>query len=170
MNKVACFTGHRFVGSNPLSAEVLWIKTSLEDKVFDAYNYGYTTFISGGALGVDTWGAEAVLSYKDILPDIRLVIARPFVGQETRWRKEDRDKYTKILDMADEVVTINGGSYEAWKMLSRNKWMVNNSELVIAVFNGVNKGGTYHCISYARKLKKPIYIINPSGRSISQEG
>lgn len=38
--------------------------------------------------------------------------------------------------------------------------MVNNSDIVIAVWNG-SKGGTGNCVNYAKMQKKEIIVINP---------
>ncbi len=44
-------------------------------------------------------------------------------------------------------------------MLKRNRYIVDKSELVIAVFNGIQKGGTWYTINYAHKENKHIEII-----------
>lgn len=45
-------------------------------------------------------------------------------------------------------------------MLKRNRYMVDKSDIVIAVFYGIEKGGTWHTINYAQKNKKLIEFIN----------
>jgi uncharacterized phage-like protein YoqJ len=45
-------------------------------------------------------------------------------------------------------------------MQKRNEYMVDNSDIVIAVWDG-SKGGTYNCVKYAEKLGKKIIVINP---------
>ena len=42
----------------------------------------------------------------------------------------------------------------------RNKYMVDNSDLLLAVWNG-KKGGTANTVKYARKKEKEVVIINP---------
>ncbi len=37
--------------------------------------------------------------------------------------------------------------------------MVDKSELIIAVFNGIKKGGTWYTINYAKKENKVIVLI-----------
>ena len=39
--------------------------------------------------------------------------------------------------------------------------MVDNSDVLIAIFNGDPKGGTAYTVNYARKKGKEIVIINP---------
>jgi len=45
-------------------------------------------------------------------------------------------------------------------MQKRNEYMVDNADIVIAVWDGT-KGGTCNCVRYAKKLGKDIVIINP---------
>ena len=61
-SKTCCFTGHRpkFFpwGSNtgdPAAAKMLH---ALESEILQAIADGYTTFLYGGALGVDTWATR----------------------------------------------------------------------------------------------------------------
>ncbi len=46
-------------------------------------------------------------------------------------------------------------------MDKRNKWMVDNCDLLIAVWNGTS-GGTANCVNYAKSINKQIIIINPN--------
>ncbi|PAD70641.1 hypothetical protein CHH83_02225 [Bacillus sp. 7586-K] len=45
-------------------------------------------------------------------------------------------------------------------MQKRNEWMVDNSDYVIAVWDGT-KGGTGNCVKYAQKQNKYITTIKP---------
>lgn len=45
-------------------------------------------------------------------------------------------------------------------MQKRNEYMTDNSDIVIAVWDG-SKGGTANCVRYAKKLNKEIIVINP---------
>jgi len=51
-------------------------------------------------------------------------------------------------------------AYTPAKMQKRNEAMVNDCNILIAVWNGT-KGGTYNCIEYAKHVGKVIYTINP---------
>ena len=44
-------------------------------------------------------------------------------------------------------------------MQKRNKYMVDNSQYVIAVWDG-SKSGTFNTLKYARKLKRNIMVID----------
>jgi uncharacterized phage-like protein YoqJ len=67
----------------------------------------------------------------------------------------------QILSCADNVYWVDQGAYAPWKMLNRNKWMVDNSDITIAVWNGDESGGTFHCVDYAKKQQKEIINLWP---------
>jgi len=46
-------------------------------------------------------------------------------------------------------------------MQKRNQFMVDNSRVIIAYWDG-SKGGTKNCLDYALLKNKTIYQINPS--------
>ena len=72
-----CFTGHR---PEKISATDDEVKAWLEEKIDQAIADGYTTFISGCAMGVDLWAAEIVLRLKEENPDIHLIACTPWPG------------------------------------------------------------------------------------------
>ncbi len=107
--------------------------------------------ISGMALGWDTALAEA--SY---LVGIPFLAAIPFKGQELAWPKQSQTRYKNLLTLAQEIIYVSEGGYAAWKMQVRNKWMVDNSKAVLALYNGDPYGGTYNCVRYAKEQKKEV--------------
>lgn len=105
--------------------------------------YAPDEFISGMALGWDTACALAALAL-----GIPLVAAVPFEGQESQWPQDAQFLYRWILSQAARVVIVSPGGYAAHKMQIRNQWMVDNSNLLLALWNG-SPGGTANCITYA---------------------
>lgn len=103
--------------------------------------------ISGMALGWDTALAVAAIEL-----DLKLIAAVPFKGQESRWQKVDRDTYQHILTQCHLVEIVCSGGYSAEKMQTRNAWMVDNCNILAALWDGT-KGGTGNCLEYARKQK-----------------
>lgn len=162
-NTTVCFTGHRpdhFGGYREDTDIIDKIKAELERKVDEAIYLGYTTFISGMAIGVDTWAAEIVLEKKKENPEIKLVSAIPFVGQERRWPISCIKRYDNIINNTDEIVIVSDGNYSVKKMMIRNEWMVDNSAIVIAVWDGT-ASGTGNCVKYAKKKKSEVWHIDP---------
>lgn len=61
---------------------------------------------------------------------------------------ENQNQYAYWLTKAEEIVYVSIGKYAAWKMQKRNEWMVNNCDILLAIWDGTN-GGTKNCIDYA---------------------
>ena len=130
-----------------------YIKTELY-KIIDELKP--TKIISGMALGFDT-----ILAQTAIELSIPFIAAIPFVGQEKIWPQSSKDTYNKLLNLAAEKVIVCEGGYAAWKMQKRNEWMTDNSDELVACWDGTN-GGTKNCIDYALSMNKKIHRINPS--------
>lgn len=163
MDKTVCFTGHRpqklgiHHENHPL---IQSIKIKLATTIKDLILEGHTTFISGGALGVDQWAAEIVLLAKKKRPELKLIIARPFPSQDVLWGKEAKERFKKILDSADKIIDVSADPYSADKMQKRNLFMVDHSSVVVAVWNG-KPSGTGNCVRYASEKSKRVIIITP---------
>lgn len=113
-----------------------------------------TKVISGMALGWDQAWAEAAIELH-----IPFIAAVPFAGQERRWPESSQSLYRTTIGYADEIVTI-GDYYSAGAMQKRNEWMVDNSDLVVALWDG-SFGGTCNCLAYLDKKKKRYVNLWP---------
>jgi len=163
MAKFCCCTGHRPKGF-PFKYGVDTVRhnlylQALEKKIELAINeYGITDFISGMAVGADLDFAELVLKLRNAYP-ITLECAIPCPDQTLKWKGGDKLRYDRILKSADAVNLISN-RYSPDSMLKRNRYMVDKSELVIAVFNGIQKGGTWYTVKYAQSHNKPIEFVD----------
>jgi len=152
---IISFTGHRpekiggYKTPNPIYN---YVYEQLTNKLLELKP---SKCITGMALGVDTIAAELCLSL-----NIPFVAAIPFIGQESAWNKDQQQIYNDLLFEANETFVVSEGGYASWKMQKRNQWMVDNSNIVLAVYDG-SLGGTANCINYAKKLNKEVIIINP---------
>lgn len=162
--KIACFTGHR-----PQSIPYLWNESSsqsvkLKEEMKSAIielieNYNVAHFISGMALGVDMIAAEIVLELKKKYQDITLECALPCETQANKWTEKYRDRYFSIIEMSDKE-TLLQTHYTADCMHKRNRYMVDKSDYVIAVWNG-SPSGTGKTVLYAKENNKQIIQIKP---------
>ena len=185
--KTICFTGHRpdklGRGYDLESFSYQKLRGILRNKIVEVINdiMGKSDetefkFIVGGAIGIDQLAFSICEELKQEAKEheictIKLEIAIPFEKQASKWFKQSIDVYELQKQQADEVIyvdTVEGyefkgvpvGEYHPAKMMIRNKFMVNNSEIVIAVWNG-SKGGTANAVNYAKKQCKEIVVINP---------
>ena len=152
-----CITGHR---PNKLYGYDLsdpkWVALEKQLKQLLIEN-NCTEAISGMALGVDTIFAIAALELKNEGYNIKLHCAIPCKNQSGNWSSKDKKLYDCILSKADEVMLVSNEEYTPWLMQKRNKYMVDNSDIVIAVWDG-SKSGTANCIEYAKKMIKKSYM------------
>ncbi len=156
-----CFTGHRPAklpwGANESDPRCEALKAELYARITGAYDSGYRHFISGMALGCDTYFAEAVLQLKQERPDVTLEAAVPCRTQPSRWNKRQKLEYSDLLEHCD-TVTILQEEYTPNCMMRRNKYMVDHSSLLIACFNGT-AGGTMNTIVYAGRQEDMTTIL-----------
>jgi len=161
--KTICFTGHRTAKLK--SYDMAWISLNLSGAIQRAISRGFTHFISGGALGIDQIAASIVLHIAETHNiDLSITIARPFPSQSTAWPKWARQAYQQLLARVSQVVDVSPDPYTVWKLHKRNRWMVDRSQAVIAVWDGT-KGGTANCVSYATKKGKPVLLIQPEAKA-----
>ncbi len=163
---VCCFTGHR-------SAQLPWkynesgerfsiFRENLKQAIIDSINLGYNHFISGMALGADMIAAELVLELKKIYPNLILECALPCTDQTLKWKEECATRYEHILSLADKVTFVSKCEHVDGCMAKRNKYMIDNSSRVIAVYNGRKSGGTFQTINMAKSANKELIIVNPA--------
>ena len=108
MNNTVCFTGHRpnllLFKLDEEDKNFLQFKSKLTNIVINLINNGYTNFISGMALGVDTLCAEIILELKQKFNDLKLICCLPCKKQDRFWTNLDKIKYQSILKNADKII------------------------------------------------------------------
>lgn len=156
------FTGHRPKGLpwgyNENDKGCIKLKKKLKKEIVKVIKNEYTTFITGMALGCDTICAEIVLQLKFKFPNIKIIGVLPCREQDRMWNDLDKRRYRDLLCKLDEVIYVNT-AYSSRCMLERNRYMIDNSSLLIAVYNGTS-GGTKYTIDYARINGVKIIIVN----------
>lgn len=163
MPYTACFTGHRPqslpCGSSETHPICLKIKSQLKRLVIGLIEKkNVTHFISGVALGIDTWAAEIVLELKKEYPNITLETAIPCRSQADRWNAAAKERYNQILSLCDNITYVNE-EYTKNCMMERNMYMVDNSNYIVAVWNG-KPSGTGKTVKYALEIAKTVYCID----------
>lgn len=103
--------------------------------------------ISGMAQGWDTAIALAALGH-----GIPLIAAIPFPTQSLRWPAAARTLYGELIANAARVEILSPVPHsDALMRLAmdvRNRWMVDNSTDLVALWDG-SPGGTKNCVYYA---------------------
>ena len=176
MEYTICFTGHRpnkLGGYNWNSIKNQKIMKVLKDYIYKNVLTNLKTtdklrFICGGALGFDQMSFEVCHKIKQYsLIPISIEIAVPFKNQSSKWfKKEDVNRQNNQVNKADKITYVDTldnyikcktpcGEYNPIKLEYRNRYMVDNSNEIIAYFDG-SAGGTYNCIKYAKNKNKII--------------
>lgn len=148
------FTGHRIYDFS--QREV--IKERLSRAILDAYKQGFRNFISGFAIGIDLMAAQIVQSLKASCPGMTLIAAIPFTGQADRFRCKDKEVYDSLMASTDEVMVLSDHYYPRC-FLDRDELLVENASLLIAFYDGREKGGTFYTIKKANDLGIPVVNV-----------
>lgn len=110
--------------------------------------------VSGMAQGTDQWAVKAAIEL-----GIPFIAAVPCDGHESMWPEESKKEYHRLLSLAQNVVVVSPGPYgyvrvgnkNVNKMHIRNQWIIDNSDELLAVWNGYRQGGTFSAVRMAEK-------------------
>lgn len=159
---ICCVTGHRPKGFpfeyNSDCFENMEYQILLEIEITQMIYSGYTKFISGMADGADVDFAKTVLHLREEYEFISLEAALPY---PFIMPKNPTDKHFDKEEILEECngITVLSSRYCKGCMQKRNRYMVDKSDLVLAIWNGENKGGTWDTIKYAQMKGKEIKYI-----------
>lgn len=184
IEQTACFTGGRpksLYESMPYSdnhrQDYLAMAYNVAAFLESLYQNGIRRFISGGAQGFDSIAFSAVQILKRSHPDVENIIYIPFHHQDSRWAETglfSKQTYHKMLGLADNIIVCDAAfnpesepfNKVVYKLMERNKHMVNDSSVVIGQYPNDSwilsstKGGTANCLRYASNMGRQLYIAD----------
>lgn len=138
--KICCVTGHRDIPEEKMDR----IQKLLRQEILAAIEDGYTHFISGFATGADLLFADIIAELKEIYP-ITLEAAISYPGR----MKTPDETFQRLIRCCD-TVKIHSDSYFKGCYMRRNRYLVDQSQRVIAVYDGRPTGGTAATVRYAK--------------------
>jgi len=163
MSNVLTITGHRpnklnseWDGIGPVSEWILnQIQATIAENAIDV-------LVSGGALGVDQLGIEAAIK-----AEIKVIAAIPCDNHAAKWFPKSKKRYNGLLaHPLVEKVVVSPGAYTFRCMQARNIWMVDYAKKhdgkLLAIWNGIENGGTWNCVKYARKVGIEVIQRDPT--------
>lgn len=151
--KTCCVTGHRDIPEEQMDR----IQKLLRQEILAAIEDGYTYFISGFAAGADLLFADIVAELKETYP-ITLEAAIPYPGR----MKTPDETFQRLIRCCD-TVKIHSDSYFKGCYMRRNRYMVDQSQRVVAVYDGRPTGGTAATVRYAKgKDVRVVWRCSPS--------
>lgn len=161
--KVCAFTGYRpektgYTGENDIRCAEL--KKKLRTEIRNAAKESFTVFLTGMALGTDTWAAEEVIEEARMADtEISLYAAVPSPCQSDYWLDWERERYSELLSDCAGVFVISEKNAPGC-IRKRNEFLVKHASLLIAVYDG-KKGGTAQTLGLAEKAGVRTVIIQP---------
>ena len=157
--KVAAFTGHRKQRLMQENKDYRNLSGQIRGKVItmikNLYEEGFREFYSGMAEWFDMIAAEAVLQLKEQYEDMTLAAAIPFRAQAEWFDPQDQLLYRELLKKADRVVMLSEKYYRGC-YLRRDTYMVSRASMVIAYWDNVCNGGTYHTVKKAVETGREV--------------
>ncbi len=151
--KVCCVTGHRDLPQDQINH----VKAALLREIEKAIADGFTCFMSGFAEGVDQYFAEMVMEKQRDIPALELIAVIPYQKRLNSLRAKAQTY--EILEACCDVIVIRE-EYLPSVYSHRNRYMVEHSDRVIAVYDGREKGGTVRTIRFAHQMKKELREIS----------
>lgn len=157
--KTAFVTGHRYITINRPNLDGI-------NRLIDySIEQGVTEYLIGMARGADLLTAEILISR-----GLNWTAVIPCRDQTIKWSKSEQQRYERILAHAKgsiaqrHSVIVLYEKYSQGVMQSRNQWMVNKSQLCLAVYDGALTGGTALTVNMAIDRHLPIIQFNPKTR------
>ena len=155
------FTGHRpeklpWRGDES-DPRCLALKERLAAAVEDAYDKGMRHFLCGMARGADFYFCDAVLELRERRSGVTLEAVIPCEEQAARWSERERERWFSLVERCDGETMLQH-HYDKDCMLRRNRYLVDHSSMLIAVYDGM-LGGTMYTLSYAMKRGLETVIL-----------
>ena len=149
-NITVAFSGHRTYQGEA--------NEELRGVVARLYDEGYRRFLCGMAWGFDLAAGEVVAELKREYQDVELVAALPYRNFSKLFHAEDAEQYKRVADAADAIVVVSESEgKEAYRL--RNDYLVDNSSVLVAWFDGQPRGGTAYTVAHALANGKELINI-----------
>ncbi len=159
IKKTVAFTGYRLdkmpFDENPLNERYCCFRKKLLAIISHLMDMGYDFFISGMAKGFDTWAAEDVLKL-----GASLECAVPFPEQTSGWEEKDQQRWTDIINKSGKR-TVVSESNQKGAYYKRNRYMVDNADVILCGYTGRKSGGTAYTVNYALQQNKIVIQLHP---------
>ena len=109
----------------------------------ELYREGYRHFITGMALGIDTYCCEMVLRLEGGAQrrGAGSGAALPGPGQRTGAGRI-KERYRRLVAQCDLQTLVQEAVHQRDCMLRRDRYMVSRAECVMGVYDGMSSGGT----------------------------
>lgn len=156
--RTCCVTGPRGEQLPPDIREST-IKKKLEAEIRGLITYDdVSCFYIGMEPGVCQWAAEVILKLKKDYPSIKLHCVLSCETLANDWTEPQRDRFYTVMEHCDEEWTLQG-AYTADCERKRVQYIIRRSDVVLAVWNGVEISHAGYALLLARTAGKEIRRI-----------
>lgn len=160
------FTGYRPqklpFGNDLTHPDAIRLRESLKAEYEKLIKMGFRQFLTGGALGSDMMAAEVILELKEEYKrKVKLShwMCVPCRNHTAKWSDKDRERLNKIAKQS-HVTFVSDTPYYKGCMQVRNRYMVDTSRILLAVYDG-QSGGTQSTVEYAQAKHRKVIVIDP---------
>ncbi|MCD8006018.1 MAG: DUF1273 domain-containing protein [Oscillospiraceae bacterium] len=161
----ACFAGHRpeKIPFHDDELKMRMLMSMFIQRIYDAIDDGYRTFITGMARGVDIWGGRAIFALKHSRPELNLKMIgiSPYRKELDKLHNVDIYEYGTVRQGCDEMYYLSEDYFQACYHI-RNRLMVDHSSRVIGVISDY-KSGTGNTLKEASRQGLKLDVIDING-------
>ena len=151
MPLTCAFSGHRPEklpwGEDESDPRCQALKIQMERALRTLCQEGCTRFLCGMARGTDLYYFEVLERLREEFP-LTVEAVVPCPSQSESWPREQQLRYLRDLGRCDRT-TVLEEHYSEGCMLRRNRYMVEQADVLLTVFDG-SPGGTAATVRYAR--------------------
>lgn len=162
--KRCAFTGHRPKnlpwGYNKTDKDCQAFKAVLNAQIIRMVEAGVTNFLSGMALGVDTWTAQSVLALREKNPALKLHCILPCKTQADRCHLSSKNAITQFCSKRI-LPFIPAAHITQTVCLTATVFLIEQADIVLVVYNDKPQSGTGVTVSYAQQPGRKVIVINP---------
>ena len=129
----------------------------LYDKLEELILKGCDTFYCGMAQGFDLAALKCLVDLKQKYK-FRIEACIPYPGHESRFPYAEKRRFYELLEWCDKK-TVLFPAYRDGCFLARNRYMVDNSDVVLA-YCLRSTGGTAYTANYGMNKGIPVIFLN----------
>ena len=171
MNKYSCgIVGHRDIPKYDNNKNKQ-LNNQIDNTIDFLIKIQIDKFLCGMAIGADLMIAKRIIKYRNENNlDVKVKSVIPCENQTLHYTDKQKREYREVLKEC-EPSDYKYGPYFDGCMLKRNRYIVDNSDFMFAIFdeNNTKRGGTLYTINYPKRQNKSIFILDPKTMKVSIE-
>ena len=153
---IVSITGHRNLSQSDITTISLTMTSLMADETIEAIYFG-------GAKGADTEALRACLDIRKSLSVQLVVVVPDRVEDQPRVARDWIFRADQVIELGNPITPMD--HYRSYSL--RNEYLVDvvreTDGFLVAFWDGIESGGTYNCLEYARMSDIPIQVVGVEG-------